>query len=362
LALFLANQQLAPATLLLAATVPATWVVWRLRRRLPLATITTLAAAALLGSWWISYTSGTAAAEPLEQARRVLALGGTGLLFIDRALETWRLRPSKPMTMGRAAVNIVAILAVGAVFSVVYVAAFPTPVLAVVLVLVLLAAAPARTYVGSRLESALMADLRTQVEADVAEEERARLARELHDVPLQELSGVIRRLELDPAAKDATRSLRAIADELRAVAVDLRPPMLDDLGLGAALDFLAEQTTGEAARVDVRIDDSTGPEPDRRPPPAVELAVYRIANEAVSNAMSHARASAVSITAAVSRNSISLEIADDGVGLRDLEARRASSRGHLGLTSMRRRAQAIGAELSILGSATGTRVVLTWQG
>jgi len=91
------------------------------------------------------------------------------------------------------------------------------------------------------------------------------------------------------------------------------------------------------------------------------LAVFRIANEAVANAFDHAHASAVAINASVAPDSISLEIADDGVGLRDQEARRASSRGRIGLSSMRRRAQLIGAELSIHGSSSGTRVTLTWQ-
>jgi signal transduction histidine kinase len=256
---------------------------------------------------------------------------------------------------------VLAVVAVGAVIGVVYFAAFPTPVIAIVIVLILLAAAPVRASVGRRLELALMADLREQVEADVAEEERARLARELHDVPLQELSGVIRRLELLPNTSEETGSLLAIADELRAVAVELHPPMLDDLGLGAALDYLAEQASGDGARVEARIDDTTRPEPDRRPPPTVELAVYRIASEAVANALRHARAHEISIVALVARNSVRLEITDDGVGLQDLDALRATSKGHLGLTTMRRRAQAIGAELSIRGSAAGTKVVLTWQ-
>jgi signal transduction histidine kinase len=359
--LFLANHEWAAPALITSALVPTTWALTRLRRWPVLAAALAVGGGTLMASWWFAYFSGSEILFSLDQARRIVAIGGTGLLFVDRGVQDFQPGAAKPVTATRALIDLVALLAAGAALVVVNLSSFPVTVVAVLVVLVFLAVAPLRRYLGRRLESLLMADLRKQVEADVAEEERARLARELHDVPLQQLSGVIRRLELVPDAKEATGSLLAIADELRAVAVELRPPMLDDLGLGAALDYLAEQATDDEHHVEVNIEDRSGPEPERRPPAAVELAVYRIANEAVTNAVSHGRSSEISIIAAVSPSAIRLEIADDGVGINDQDARRASSRGRLGLASMRRRAQAIGAELSIQGTRAGTKVVVTWQ-
>jgi two-component system NarL family sensor kinase len=248
----------------------------------------------------------------------------------------------------------------GGLLALLYLAAFPAPLIVVITALGLLGALFLRAYLGRRLEYALTADLRAHVTADVAEEERSRLACELHDVPLQQLSGVIRRLELVPEAKSETGTLLAIADELRDVAIELHPPMLDDLGVSAALDFLAERSSTGSLLVEAQIKDLTAPY--RRPPSAVESAVFRIAYEAVNNAIEHAQASHVRITAMVSMHSIDLEIADDGKGISDDDMRRASSRGHFGVSSMRRRAQAIDADLAIEGSPQGTKVKVTWRG
>jgi signal transduction histidine kinase len=208
----------------------------------------------------------------------------------------------------------------------------------------------------------LMADLRELAAGEAAEEERARIARELHDVTLQGLSAAIRRLELVPQARAEADSLRVIADELRAVTIELRPPMLDDLGLAATLDYLAEQATGSGVEVRTQIIDETGIDAASRPPASVELALYRIAQEALANALRHARADTIVITARSRRRAIELEVADDGLGLRPEDQRRAMGQGRLGLASMRRRARGIGADLSIEGSPDGTRVIVTWQG
>jgi signal transduction histidine kinase len=357
--LILANGDATTITLLLAAVVPVGGIAWRFRLWRPLAGAATLGVVVLLVAWWITRSSGDSGAEAVERLRRVVAVGGTGLLFVDRALARAGLGGTSEMTRVKLLTDAGAVILVGGTLALLYLGAFPAPVIAVGLVLGLLAAFPVRAYVGRRIEYALIADLRQHLTADVVEEERSRLARELHDVPLQQLSGVIRRLELVPEAKEETGSLQAIADELRAVAIDLRPPMLDDLGLGAALDFLAEQSANPGIEVEATINDATGPY--RRPPASVELAVYRIAHEAVANALNHANAHHVTIAASIGTDAIELEIADDGVGLPADAARRASSRGRLGLASMRRRAQAIDADFSIDGSDGGTRVGLTWR-
>jgi signal transduction histidine kinase len=155
-------------------------------------------------------------------------------------------------------------------------------------------------------------------------------------------------------------ALRAVADELRAIAVELRPPMLDDLGLGATLDFLVEQANGPELEVTAEIEDSTAVNARSRPPAAVELAAYRIAQEALSNAIRHSRGRQVRVSARVAANLVELEVADDGTGFASERRRDAAAEGRLGLVSMHRRAQAIGAELDIESDVHGTTIRLRW--
>jgi Histidine kinase. len=251
--LFLANQGLSWLVLASAAAVPVLGLVYRVRRFRTVALALGVGATGLIAIWAFAYVNG-AAVDQLEQARRSIALGATGLLMVDRAMHN---RPARLTT--RQAVGVLgAALVVTAGLALLYFAAFPIPVIAIAIVLGLLAVQPLRSVVGRRLELALMADLRHHVAADVAEEERGRLARELHDAPLQELAAVIRRLELVPEARRETSSLLAIAEQLRSVAVNLRPPMLDDIGLGAAIDFLADQVRTPGVPVGVEIEDLTG--------------------------------------------------------------------------------------------------------
>src|SRR5262249_44273841 len=107
--------------------------------------------------------------------------------------------------------------------------------------------------------------------------------------------------------------------------------------------------------------DETGLTPDRRPPTDVELAMYRIAAEAVGNAVRHSGGSAVTIDARIAPDRVDLAITGDGGGLKPEAARDAARRKRLGLLSMRRRAEAIDAELAIASSAGGTRVTVTWR-
>jgi two-component system sensor histidine kinase UhpB len=217
-----------------------------------------------------------------------------------------------------------------------------------------------RRLVGP-IEDALLADVRHQAATEAAEAERARLARDLHDVPLQELAAVIRRLEILPGTESESADLRALAGQLRNVATELRPPDLDDLGLPAALEFLAEEATTPTIPVTAEVVDDTGFGTERRPPTEVELAMFRIASEAVGNAVRHSAGSAVRVRANVAPDRVEVEISDDGAGLASEAAHDAAKRKRLGLASMRRRAEAIDAELSIDGSKHGTTVRVAWQ-
>ena len=354
--LFLANYNLSATFLAASALVPAFGLAYARRRSPLLAASVVAAASVLVGAWAVGFATG-GAVDQLEQARRVVALGGTGLLIVDRTMQNGPLRLSPPFAVGLLLAAIVISVGLGLVFF----ASFPAPATAIGIVLILLILPPIRALLGRRLELALIADLRHQVAADVVDEERGRLARELHDQPLQELAAVIRRLELVPEARSETPSLMAIAEQLRTVAVDLRPPMLDDIGLGAAIDFLADEVSTPGVPVLTSLTDTTALERSSRPAQSVEFALYRIAHEAITNALKHARAHSVVVEGRISREAIDLAVVDDGIGLATDDTRRAIGRGRLGLSSMRRRAQGIGAELSIEGSSSGPRVSVSWR-
>jgi signal transduction histidine kinase len=357
--LYLANHSATVWVLGLSAAVPAVALAVRLRRRRIVAAGFAIASGVLLLGWLAAYAQGVASGE-VETARLTFALGGTGVLMADRAMQR---RPARP-TRVEAWWTALGAVTLGGGLLLVSLSIVPAPVILFAILLALFTVRPLRSMVGRRLELALMSDLRHQVAADVAEEERGRLARELHDSPLQELSAVIRRLEQVPGAQAETASLHSIADQLRSVAVDLRPPMLDDIGLSAAIDFVAEQASTPGTTVVPELIDATGLDRESRPPAAVEFAIYRIVREAVANALRHAEARSISIAGRVAPDDIDLVVDDDGIGIAREAGARASGRGRLGLASMRRRAQAIGAELTVEprgGTSGGTRVTVRWR-
>ena len=188
-------------------------------------------------------------------------------------------------------------------------------------------------------------------------EERARLARELHDAVSQRLFSIrahTRAAELlitkDPAR--AAAELSAIAElgaqahgELRAVIDGLAPPELD--GLAESLRRYAE-LAGRAHGVAVRLTAADVPELA----PRAQAAVFRVAQEALHNALRHSGASEVSVTLSQTRRRVVLEITDDGTGFDP-----ALASAGLGLTSMRERAAAVGGALRITATpGAGTTV------
>lgn len=188
--------------------------------------------------------------------------------------------------------------------------------------------------------------------AEVAEDEHRRLARELHDRVGQNLTalsiniGAVRSLlplETPPQVAsrldDSIALLEETAEHIRDVMADLRPAVLDDYGLLAALHWYSQrfsQRTGIATNVQ-------GREPMSRLPSAVETALFRITQEALTNVARHAQASQVTVTLEAADGGIHLTIADDGVGF-DPAARR---RGGWGLMIMCERAEAVGGHLRV---------------
>jgi signal transduction histidine kinase len=169
------------------------------------------------------------------------------------------------------------------------------------------------------------------------DEEARRIARDLHDEAGQLLVGVHLALDemaqdLRPEARPRLRQLRDLLDraqdELRRICHEMRPLVLDDLGLEAALQALAQ---GVAARsgLAVKVTGSTC----GRLHPDVESALYRIVQETVGNAVKHARASKVCVHLSPAARSIRMSVRDDGCGfdLEEVEARRGRGLGLLGI-------------------------------
>ena len=180
------------------------------------------------------------------------------------------------------------------------------------------------------------------------EAERRRLARELHDETGQALTSILLGLRSVEDAGDDTRRQLAVAElrelvrstlqDVRQLAVDLRPTALDDFGLQAALERLTS-TFAESTGILV---DYEATLPDRLPP-EVETALYRIVQEALTNIVKHARASRVSILVARRPHSVTAVIEDDGLGF-DAATPRAEG---LGLVGMRERIALLGGRMVI---------------
>jgi signal transduction histidine kinase len=201
---------------------------------------------------------------------------------------------------------------------------------------------------------------RTQLQRDLAvaaaEAERARLAADLHDDALQQLTLLVRTLD-DKGHADEANEAREIAAKLRAVVGDLRLPLLDDLGAGAALEWLVERVEPLAGgRVTLERSDLA------RPPADVELAVFRVAQEALTNAIKHGRPPIAVRYDVRADGRVSLAIDDAGAGIEKGAAQEPPGEGHFGLANMEQRAEQIGALLDVRRwPSGGTRVALDWR-
>jgi signal transduction histidine kinase len=220
------------------------------------------------------------------------------------------------------------------------------------------ASRPPRTVPSGSSTAAIPAALDEQLQFNAAESERARLSRELHDGPLHSIAAVIRRLERRPDTEAEQRALRDVAASLRLIATGLHPPALDDFGLASALEGFARDDQVPSVVVCVG---THGCARTDRPPEDVEIAAYRVVQEALANAVTHSGTSVVTIRGHVSADSVALAVIDDGAGFRGHDLEVAMRAGHLGVASMRRRAEAVDAHLdvrSVVG--IGTTVMLDW--
>lgn len=180
-----------------------------------------------------------------------------------------------------------------------------------------------------------------------AEEERHRIANDIHDDPVQKMVAVKMRLEMLrkvhpdlPEIEEAQAVMLATLKSMRTLLFDLSPPTLEEEGLSSALRYFFENSNAPFAwSVD---DDGL----DTKPSTQTSLILYRIAQEAVANARKHSEAEHLRVTLLERDGGVSMEIVDDGVGFKPQEAVVAAP-GHLGLAAMRERAEMAGGWCSL---------------
>jgi two-component system sensor histidine kinase DegS len=206
---------------------------------------------------------------------------------------------------------------------------------------------------------------------EAQESVRRRLATRLHDGPTQSLANVMLTAEIceklfdsEPAhAKSELANLRGLVNtalqETRKFIFELRPMMLDDLGLIATLKRYA---TDIAVRYQVQVP-ITAPGGERRLPQEVEVPVFRVAQEAITNAVEHSRATVIRVSVTLPAHGLILAVEDNGSGF-DVEPELARARTHArttnGIASMQERAELLGGWLRIESTAgRGTRVELS---
>jgi signal transduction histidine kinase len=197
------------------------------------------------------------------------------------------------------------------------------------------------------------------------EEERTRLARELHDDTIQAVIALKQRVQLaqklvtEPNAKESLKSLEELAEQtienLRRLTRALRPIYLEDLGLVTALEMLVREV-GQANKLQVEFFKSGQ---ERRLAREVELSLYRIAQEALNNVAKHSNATRAEVKITYGASEIQMKVSDNGKGLSVPNSpAEFALKGHFGLLGIQERVDLIGARLEIQ-SALGKGANLT---
>ena len=201
------------------------------------------------------------------------------------------------------------------------------------------------------------------------EDERKRIARELHDETAQSLTTLLINLDFlsphvptdDAGGEDILSRVRALAartlEETRALSHNLRPTILDDVGLVAAIQWFGDEFT---ATFGVPVEMDFGGAPEDRLPSEMETALFRITQEALMNAGKYAEATLVHVSLAVSDDEVCLTIDDNGKGFDLAQLPGPSKQGGLGLYGLQERAALLGGAAVIdTAPGEGTRVCLT---
>ncbi len=199
------------------------------------------------------------------------------------------------------------------------------------------------------------------------EEERRRLARELHDETIQDLIALNQRIQMTRLSLDEGTTEEQITEiqqmseqsiqDLRRLTRALRPLYLEDLGLVAALDMLANETS-QTKNIPIAFQWHGD---EFRLPPETEIALYRMAQEGLTNIVRHSQAKNAYINLHYTQNDVKLTLIDDGCGFEVPESPgEFAPSGHFGLLGLHERAELIGANLEIHSSpGEGTRLTVT---
>lgn len=178
-----------------------------------------------------------------------------------------------------------------------------------------------------------------------AEDERLRIAHDVHDDPVQKLAVVKMRLEMLSAKHpelseivEARTTVSSTIESMRRMLFDLSPPILDEEGIGPALEYFLENSP-------VSYRWSVEDDLDAQPSTQTRLIIYRTAQEALTNARKHANADNVRVTLQQRGGGVSMEIEDDGDGFEPQKA--IAAPGHLGLAAMRERAEMAGGSCTL---------------
>lgn len=216
-----------------------------------------------------------------------------------------------------------------------------------------------------------LAESRTRL-AESREDERMRLAHDLHDGPVQDLHALRMRLDMaaraghgppgPEAAAEVQDEIVRVIRELRAISEDLRPPALSPFGLAAAVRALVDRfrLLNPDTAVDLDLDDD-----GQALPEIVRIVLFRVCQESLNNAVKHGHPRQIHVCFRLGPQRITFEIRDDAGGFDlpdDLNA--LALRGHYGLLGMSERVEAIGADLSVEsvpGVGTTTRVTAAWH-
>lgn len=188
---------------------------------------------------------------------------------------------------------------------------------------------------------------------NVQEAERARIAAELHDemgqmmtalkLGLQSMRGAARNAGWEEKLGDCVQLAAGLLDRIRDLSLDLRPPLLEEIGLAGALDAHVNNLV-DISGLDIRFDAGRL----QRLPPQIEIACFRVAQEALTNAIRHARATRISVRLFVEQGRLQLRVADNGVGFDlDVAYQRALAGKSMGLLNMAERVKLIGGSCTI---------------
>jgi len=214
-----------------------------------------------------------------------------------------------------------------------------------------------------RASRAALRSLATR-QQDIREDERTRIAREIHDSLGQALTALkLQLVAAQDAAKEATPALSArlaetaaMVDDLvkgvRRIATELRPPILDQLGLPAAVEWLAQDFS---RRTGLRCKTTFSPT-DGAINNELATSLFRIVQEALTNVLRHAGATRVDIELGVKSDCVMLEVNDDGSGITEA----GMGPGSLGILGMRERAAALGGVLEVAPRGNGGTRVAAW--